>query len=132
MFITIFLGIIGSLIANYISPYIRNFTEWLFNPLKERHKRNRIKRQKLIDELTSNETLLTLASMNSYFFDIAFLLTFIIFLLLPPVSLVNMTTSLLFGLVSMACAYRGSKQRKIVNEAIKTYKLKIKQEPATE
>jgi len=124
MFITIFLGIIGSLIANSISPYIKILTERLFSPLKEKHKKNNTRRQERIEELAANGTLLTLASMNSYFFDIAFFLTFIIFLLVPPVSLVNMLSSLSFGVVSMIFAYRGANQRKIVNEAVKAYKIK--------
>lgn len=125
IFTALFVGIVGSLIADYISPYIKKLTERMFSPLKERHKKNQEKRQERIEELASNETLLTLASMNSYFFDIAFFLTFIIFLLLPPVSLINMITSLVFGVLSMICAYRGAKQRKIVNEATKAYKVKL-------
>ncbi|PCI22603.1 MAG: hypothetical protein COB62_01160 [Piscirickettsiaceae bacterium] len=124
-FMTIFLGIISSLLAGYMSPYLGPFTEKLFKPLKEKHKEKQVKRQDRIDELASNETLLTLASMNAYFFDLVFFLTFIIYLLVPPISFLNMALSLTFGLLSMVCGYKGSKRHKIVSDALKAYKIKI-------
>ena len=125
-FMSIFLGIIASLIANYVSPYIGSALGQLFSSYRKKRQKKQNKRNKLIQELASDGTMLTLSSIRGYFFDIVFFLTFLIYLSLPPISLFNMVISLLFGLLSMICAYKGARQRKLVNEATAFYKSKLK------
>jgi hypothetical protein len=123
-FWSLFIGICGSLISNYISPWIRKFFGLISRSYKTRcDEKLRIRNEK-IQELAHNETLLILANINTYFFDVFFILTFIIYLLLPPVSLFNMLASLFFGLMSMVAAYRGRKKRKLCEEALEIFKNK--------
>lgn len=123
-FWSLFVGIIGSLTASYIYPYIGNVFGKLSNSYQQKRLKDQERRNKQILDLANNETLLIIASSNAQMTDIVFFLTFIIYLLLPPVSLLNMVASLCFGFLSMVAAYRGSKKRRLINDAVKAYKAK--------
>jgi len=127
-FWSLFIGIIGSLIANHIYPVIGDFIAELSTSYRDKRAEKLKERNKKIMELADNETLLTLASINSHVFDIFFFLTFIVYLLLPPVSLMNMVASLFFGFFSMVAAYRGAKKRKLFTDAVEVYKRKTSPE----
>jgi len=121
-FYTILLSIIGTAIYSFLHPYIAKLLSSLSSTYRDRQRLKQEERFKVISEIASDNTLLILASMKGYFFDIAFLLMFITFLVMPAKSALYMAMAIFFGLLALIAAYRGAKQRKLVNEASALYK----------
>jgi len=121
-FYTILLSIIGTAIYSFLHPYIAKLLSCLSSSYRDRQRLKQEDRFKVISEIASDSTLLTLASMRGYFFDTVFLLMFITFLVIPAKSLLYMTMAIIFGLLALVAAYKGAKQRKLVNEASALYK----------
>ena len=126
-FYSLLIGIVGSVLAKYIPPPIEKLLSNQFKKLRGRFIAKKELRTRLIEEIASDGTLLQLAAMRSYFIDMFFMLAFIAYLALPPLSLANMVGSLGFGFMAMAAAYKGGKLRKLVNEAKKQYQKNLQE-----